>query len=492
MLTKSDFLKYIQCPKCLWLGKYRKDLVPEITEAKQRVFDDGFEVEEYTYKLFPGGVSAKTDDFKRDKAETLRLMHSDNKAIFQATFSNFDTELFCRSDILKYDDENQVWDIYESKSSTQAKKIHFYDLAFQRLVLESEGYKIGKTLLILVNNQYIKNGEIIPTEFLKIEDVSEQVNEVLEETRIKMEEALKILKLKDYPEVRMLKQCNDPYECDFLEFCSANIPEDSIYDVAYGLSEEQMNTLLDMGIIKIEDIPDGFIEKEKYLRHLEAMKKKEDTVDIEKIKEELGKLEYPLYFIDYETYSPAVPAFDGYRPYERITFQYSLHIQRAPGGELEHYEFLSKDFKDPAPKLIESLKNIVGEKGSFISWNMVFEKGCNSEMALRNPESKDFFENINERMFDLMDIFKNGYVVKRAFKASASIKKVLPVMVPELSYKDLNIHEGGTASVSWLKLTNETLDEEKRLALYRDMLDYCKLDTLAMVEILREVNKLIN
>ncbi|MBI2448431.1 DUF2779 domain-containing protein [Candidatus Microgenomates bacterium] len=491
MLTKSDFLKFIQCPKYLWLAKFRKDLAGEIDAGTQKMFDDGAEVEKYAYELFTDGVMAGgNNDFKTDISKTKELLAGGAKTIFQPTFSNFNTNLYCRCDIIKLSEDNESWDIYEVKSSTQPKDIHFYDLAFQKICLEKEGLKVGKAYLILVNNQYVRNGDIEPEKLLKIEDVNNEVEEKSEEVKEEIVEALKILELKEEPSVTILKQCKNPYECSYISHCWEGIPEESIYDVASGLSEKQLAILLDMGIINLTDIPEGFVKNEKFIKHIELVKNGQREIQKAEIESELASLEYPLYFIDYETFGGAVPLFDGLRPYENIPFQYSLHVIEAPNAEAKHYEFLEKEYKDPTKDLYESLNNIVGEKGTFISWNMSFEKSCNTGIASRNPEYKEFFEGMNERMFDLMMIFKNGYVADKGFKASASLKKVLPVMVPHLSYKELNIQEGGTASVSWFTLTDEKVDKEEREHLYQDMLKYCELDTLAMVEIWKRLSDL--
>lgn len=493
MLTKSDFLKFIQCPKYLWLAKYRKDLLTgEIDAATQKMFDDGFEVENYAYQLFPDGINAGgNNDFKKDIAKTLALLKKGSKTIFQPTFSNFKTNLFCRCDILTYDEKDGTYDIYEVKSSTQVKPIHIYDLAFQKIDLEKEGIAVGKTYLILVNNQYVRHGDIDPKKFLKIEDVTDKVNKKISGVSEKMSEALAILANKNTPpEAKILKQCKKPYECDFMGHCWEDIPEESIYDVVGGLSEKQLATLLSMGIINLKDIPDGFVTNEKFLKHIELVKSGKREVNHAEVERQLSTLEYPLYFIDYETIGGAVPLFDGLRTYENIPFQYSLHVMESPDGEIRHYEFLEREYKDPTKDLADSLMNIVGKTGTFISWNMSFEKSCNTGIANRHPEYAEFFENMNERMWDLMMIFRNGYVADRGFKASASLKKVLPVMVPHLSYKDLNIQEGGTASVSWFTLTNEKVSKKEREKLRENMLRYCELDTLAMVEIWRALREI--
>ena len=488
MLTKSDFVKYIQCPKYLWLWKHRKDLIPEeINENLQKIFDEGYHIESYAYKLFPGGVNAQVEGFKESISLTKELMAKKTPIIFQPTISG--RELFCRGDIIKLNAYGESWDIYEVKSATSVKDINIHDLAFQKICFESVGHKIGKIHLVCINNQYVRHGDIEPEKLLQIEDVTEQVQYLEEEIKIEIAKALKIINQPDEPITRILKQCNDPYDCTFIDYCWKDIPDHSIYEIAGGLTETKLNLLLDDGILEIKDIPPGIIVSIAGMRHHHAVKHEEVHIESENIQEELAQLQYPLYFLDYETYAPGVPLFDGYRPYQRMTFQFSLHVQETPSSPLKHHAYLAKDWEDPSLGLATELKNLIGPTGNVIAWNMGFEKGCNSEMGERYPEFLGFFEDINNRMFDLMMVFKKGYYVHKDFHGSASLKKVLPVLVPALSYGDLAIHEGGTASNQWGEMIKLETSQEAKSETYNNLLKYCELDTLAMVRILEELRK---
>lgn len=415
------------------------------------------------------------------------MIESKKPVIFQPVFSA--GGLFCRCDILEYDKTRQVWNICEVKNSTKPKKIHYFDLAFQKICLEKAGLKVGDLKLIHVNNNYIKDGEIEPGELLKSKDVSTKALQAEEEAREIIRQAFDLLKQEKEPEVRILRQCRNPYECDFVDYCLGEVDADSIYAIASALGVKKLKELLDGEVFKVQDIPDEMLDKKKLLLHKGLVKNDGVHKEKENIKNELSKLEYPFYFLDYETFSPAIPMFDGYRPYQRIVFQYSLHIQRESGGELDHHEFLAKELKDPTRELSRSLQEKIDKKGSFVVWFADFEKGCNREMGERYPEFKEFYQNINDRIYDLMDVFKNGYYAHKEFRASASLKNVLPVMAPELSYKDLDIQEGGSASNRWAKMIQSDTSGEEREKIYQDLLKYCRLDTLAMVRILEELEK---
>ncbi len=487
MLTKTDFLRFRQCPRQLWLHKNRKDLLPDQVDAgKQLVFDNAFEVEDQAYRLFPDGASAYDGQFGQALKKTESLLRRRLSAVFQPTFSR--GQLFCRCDILAFDPKRQVWDIYEVKSSTDVKEEHLYDLAFQDICLREAGLPVGRLHIIHINNQYVRQGEIDPRQLLKTVDRTDEARTLTKEVERGIKSGLEVLKLVGEPEVRILKQCSDPYDCPFIPYCWRRIPDHSVYDM--NLAEEKLREMLDEGIMLIQDMPDGLATRVIKRRYAEALKSGKPLIEAEAIRTRLADMRYPLHFLDYETYSAPIPPFDGYRPYQQIPFQYSLDVKRLPDARLEHYEFLAAEPGDPVPALSAALAQVIGPKGSIVSWNAAFEAGRNEEMAVRQPQLRGFLASVNSRMFDPMMIFRDGEYADAGFRGSASLKAVLPVLVPELSYGDLAIQEGGTAAASWPKLVGGTLSPEEKEQLYRDMLAYCGRDTLAMVRIVEILEKI--
>jgi len=478
-------MQFLRCTCELWIMKQRKDLAPPISADLQRLFDDGNIVDSFAQKLFPEGVSV--DGFGAPAVrKTKQAIKEGETVIFQPTF--FTKDLSCRSDIIVKNGD--AWEIYEVKSSTSVKDEHKIDVAFQRICLEDSGLTISKTFIVHINNQYVRQGEIDPQRLFTVEDVTDEALVLIPKVRQLIPEAIKVIRWPMSPGAIHLKSCRKPNKCEYLSCYITELRDDDIYSIAPQLSQEKLKVFLETGLIQPSQIPPELLGSLSDLKV--PLKDGNPTVHIEKenIEDELSKLEYPLYFFDYETVHPAIPPFDGYRPYNQIPFQYSLHILREPNSKLEHVEFLADHNENPAPYLAKALREHVGDKGSFIAWNAVFEIACNKLIGKQVPEYANFFNDINNRMFDLMQIVKQGYYVDSRFGGSASIKKVLPVLVPELSYKDLNIQEGGTASASWQVLIDPDLDSKKREQLRKDMLQYCKLDTFAMVEIYRFLKKL--
>jgi len=251
-----------------------------------------------------------------------------------------------------------------------------------------------------------------------------------------------MLKAGSMPDVEMGYQCGNPYACDFIEFCRQSCQ-----------SEEE----------EAEERPAN---------------RDQDALD-----EFLGELGYPLYFMDFETIRPAVPMYDESRSYQQIPFQYSLHVQHTNDGPVDHFEFLGTPPNDPRPVFILSLLSRIGDHGSIIVWNKAFEIGRLREIMRDFPKYADRIEPLSERVADLMVPFRKKYLYTPDMQGSWSLKAVLPALIPDLSYDDLDIQEGGTASMTYESLSCDEDPESIRLKC-ENLLEYCKLDTLSMVRLL--------
>jgi len=198
---------------------------------------------------------------------------------------------------------------------------------------------------------------------------------------------------------------------------------------------------------------------------------------------------YPLYFLDYESLSYVIPPQAGYKPYQQLVFQYSLHIQKEPNGDLIHKEFLLKSKAESVEELIKDLQKNIGKTGSIIVWNQSFEKGRNVEMATLFPAYESFLEGLNNRLYDLRVPFQKGYYQHPDFKGKTSLKSILPVLSPDVSYADLAIQNGMVATIKWHHATDGQMTKKEQKAIFQDLLSYCELDTLAMVKILEVLQR---
>lgn len=466
LITKSDFLTYLDAPCHLWAFKH--DLVP--THERNAYLDhlsaQGYEVEKWALKYLADCLVPEYGAMPED-------------VLIQQTVT---TEHFeARADILIRQHGSDVWDIYEIKSSTEVKKEHYYDVTFQTLVLE-EQYKIGHVFVMHLNREYIRNGDVDCKQLFHIEDVSTAINKMKEEVRDLRADALYVA---EQDSCEKFTGCWKPKECPCPDICHIDLPEYSIFDINnFTRSKKKVELLLTDGIRSIHDVPSEFALSDAQRLQVTVAKSGNPAIDLKTIKAELQALVYPLYFIDYETFNPAVPMYDRYGPFSHIPFQYSLHVQHEPNGNIEHYEFLHLDKTDPIPDFLRLLQEQLATSGSILVWNKTFEGGRNKDMGKMYPEFADFCDNMNSRHYDLALIFQKQWYAHPDFKGSYSIKKVLPVLVPELSYKEMEVGEGATAMATWKRLVSEEgMEDLERARLREAMLRYCEMDTFAMVKI---------
>lgn len=488
-LSKSDFLKYQCCPSYLWLWKYKKDAVPvDEEEAINRRLEQGNEVEQYARQLFSDAVlvEAKGRDAKR---ETEKLVTEGVKTIFQATVFT-DAGLLAMADVITFDETSLTWTLYEVKSTNSVKPEHIHDTTFQRVAFEDAGYKIGKVGVIHLNKDYVRRGELDAEKMLIQTDITEKVEKILPTIRQQAYDALELLKRSDEPKGCSCRLKTKSGHCPTFYYLNPDIPEYSVFNISR-IGGKNLAVLIDGEIHNVHDVPDDIKLSIPQRNQVDVAKSKEPMIDKAAIAELFSELEYPLYFLDYETVSTALPLFDGTTPFQQIPFQYSLHVIRQPDGEIEHYEYLCEDCEQaPMPELLSNLSGQIGKTGSVIVWYKVFETGRNSEMAKAHPEYAEFLEGVNSRVFDLMDVFSKQHFVHHNFNGSSSIKAVLPVLAPEFSYKKLDIQNGATASIRWYDAVIGNMDNEQAKATYAELLKYCCLDTLAMVKIYEYLKRL--
>ncbi|MCD4811777.1 DUF2779 domain-containing protein [bacterium] len=479
VITKTDFMSYLDAPRHLWAIKHGKMSKKEIGAYLGHLYEQGYMVEELAVQYIKEHLIPQYKVANEDIL--LQLSQTEEPT------NDADGRYEARTDLLIKNPTTNKWDMYEVKSSTKVDKKHKYDVTFQSLVFEKH-YDLGDIYILHLNKEYFRDGEISLEELFVAENVTEVVEELKDEVKQKRYEAYLMVETENIEDV---EKCIRPKKCPCIELCHPNLPEYSIFDINnLTRSERKVRELLEDGVLDIMDVPKDLPLSEKQRLQVDVAQSGETTIMDVEIRESLDELVYPLYFLDYETFNPAIPMYDGYKPYDQMPFQYSVHVLKSPGSELEHYEFVETEAIDPIPKMFDSLESVIGREGSIIVWNKSFEATVNTRVGEIHTRFKEFGESMNSRMYDLMVIFRDPLYADPKFKGSYSIKKVLPVLVPNLSYDGLDIGEGSVAMASWNEMVyGEGKDREK---VKKDLLKYCELDTLAMVRIWEGLVKTIS
>jgi hypothetical protein len=484
-LSKSQYIRGMQCHKSLYLYKHNKDLRDETSAAQQAIFSSGTDVGLLAQDLFPGGIEVPFEGLTiaQQVALTEREMATGRKTIYEASIEH--DGFFVKVDIL-HKGENG-WELYEVKSSTSVKDVNYHDIALQYYVLTGAGIKLHKACLVHINNQYVRNAAIEINRLFSISDLTTEVVEMQDDVSNNVA-AMRSMIGGKVPEIDIGRHCSDPYDCDFRGHCWQHVPEDSVFDLR-GRGIDKFNCY-DRGLIAFADLPlDELNNSQRF--QVEMHLKQAEHVNPEGIKAFLDSLWYPLCHFDFETFMSPVPFYDGTKPYQQIPFQYSLHIQREEGGPIEHYEFLAEPNVDPRPGLIKTMLAQIPEDACVLTFNMAFEKTRLKELIQNFPKHAEDLNNIHERVMDLIVPFRKRFAYRWQQRGSNSIKNVLPAFIPEMSYKDLEISDGGMAMDAYHLMCAEG-DEAKLKKLRNNLLKYCERDTEAMVKLHQCLVKIVD
>lgn len=493
VITKTLFVQS-SCPKRLWLTRNKPEAVTN-KDTQQTV--EGREVGVLAREYFCSAYNLIEAPTKRDMASKTRqaLLAPAGTVVCEAAF--FSEDLYAAADIVIIGEKGL--DIYEVKATTSIKSIQLEDVAFQCHVIEKAGYHVNSVHIMHLNNDYRLEGSLDVQKLFVLSDVTFNVHRMQEGIAEKINGCRDILAMNEEPDRSLSLQCEKPYLCACRDYCFAmhHVPSVSIFDVA-GMTAQKKYALWNSGCRTPEEMLNRrniFTERQsRQIQSMQSSDRDELHVETAQLKKFLDSLRYPLYLLDFETFQCAIPRFQGVAPYEQIPFQYSLHWIEGKGGELRHAEFLAKEGVDPRLPLAAALSKDISREGMVMAYNNRFEKSVMAKLSQQFPELAPVLEAICDSMADLMLPFQKRWVYCDAMHGSFSIKAVLPALCggdPELDYHRLPlIHNGAEAmsAFSTLHLTDDPVEVQRTR---QALLNYCRLDTLAMAKILEKLYTLV-
>ena len=443
-LSKSTFMMGCQCQKRLWLHKFKPELRDKETEQQAAIFQAGTDIGMLARQLFVGGIDASPPapfEYQKSVADTAAYIRRGASIIYEAAFQ-YDGILAAIDILVK---KGSQWYAFEVKGTGGVKPPHIQDAALQYYVITRSGLELADISIVHLNTGYVRYGDLDIPQLFKPVSVLKEVRQLQSFIEIKAAELKALLKTKKIPVIEVGEHCFKPYDCEFYGYCSQHLAEED-----------------------------------------EA---EEEYINQKAIKEFLAPLQYPLHFMDFETWMTAVPEQDGHWPFRQVPFQYSLHIQEKNKPALLHRYYLAEGPHISHQEFAESLVQSVEKKGTVLVYNKTFENTILNHLKGEFDHLATRIESIQSRMVDLMAPFRKHYRLP-AMQGSYSIKAVLPALVPELSYDTLTIGNGGDASAAFYNLKNVANEAEKQ-ATRNALLEYCGLDTMAMLRILEKLKRVI-
>ena len=483
LLTKSKFVAGSQCLKRLYLAVHQPDLAAQPGDSDQAIIDQGQEVGLLARGIFPGGVAVEPKNREEAIRATGELIgNPEIPAIFEGAFEHRD--VFVRVDILQRRQDRR-WRLIEVKSTTDVKDHHLDDVAIQHRVVGRSGIDLAASCLAHVNREYVyEGGSIDVHRFFRIRNLTRQVESLQSEITVQLRSEFRVLAMPVAPDVAAGHHCSNPVTCEFFDRCNPPLPDDHILRLPR-IHVRTVSKLAALGVQSIKDIPEDHPLSGRLRRACTCVRTGTPWFGPE-IKGELRALEYPLYYMDFETVNPAIPRFAGMRPYDQIPFQWSVHVQRQPGAAPEHFEFLAADKSDPRPAFISALCDALGDRGSIVVYHQQFESQRLADLALWLSKFSGRINKIQRRLWDLLPIVRN-HVYHPAFGGSYSLKSVLLALVPEMTYEGMEVADGQDAGLAWESLVRDGLDRDERDRIRKALLDYCGQDTLGMVRLVEKL-----
>jgi hypothetical protein len=481
-LSKSQYIRGLQCHKALWLYRHRRELMSAPDANREAMFATGHRVGELAKSRFPGGseIEFDPDDFDGMAEDTAHLVEAGAEVIYEATFVS--GGVLVMADILLRNGAS--WDFCEVKSSTRVKPYHLDDAAVQWHVL-NQHIPLGRARVMHINNRYRFARQLDIGQLFTIEDVTDKVRELQPRVAANLATMRAMLEHGE-PEVPLGTQCKNPFDCDFRNYCWRQVPVPSVFDL-YKLGGERKFELFRRGLVSYRDLREEPLDATQSLQVQTALCG-QTHIDRERLALFIESADYPIHFLDFETLQNAIPRFEGQRPYQQIPFQYSLHILHRD-GRLEHREYLAGEHCDPRPALAAQLVEDIGPVGSLVAHSQATEIAAINCLANACPPLAGQLRAVRHRFIDLLTPFRGLMYYHPDFNGNFSIKSILPAMFPQdadADYKRLEVQDGRMAMSLYARLA-EMDDAAERERIRAALLAYCRLDTLAMVKVWREL-----
>lgn len=485
-LSVSDFLSYKQCPKSFWLRKKTKVINDDEKRPRNNeVFD---EVTEVARKLFPSGVLV---DYNSDKTkmlkQTQRLMQEGVQTIFEATF-----ELNGAVAIVDVISKSKNgWYLFGISPSTSLK-VRFLDSVIFHTYIVSEHVDITGIYGITINNKYVRQDEQQLDQLFTVEDVSELIQMSLPSVSSALVEMKQLLFSMDVS-CDIGRYCHkyekDDYECPAKAHCWAHIPEYSVFNISR-IGDKAFD-FYKQGIVNVGDISNFENLSNAQSEEVRVHKEQINIIDLTRIRDFILRVQYPIYFLDFECFQMRIPYYDGIKPYQQLPFQYSLHYLEHRGATPTHKEFLAKEGTDPRRSFAENLTSDIPRDSTVLVYSH-FENTILKTLIEQLPEYATHLQAVTDGFVDLIIPFRDRAYLTPKMRGKSSIKYVLPALFPddtELNYQNLNIQNGIMAMTAYEALHHHLPNEIEQIR--QQLLDYCRLDTLAMVKIWGHLNELI-
>ncbi|MBN8706887.1 MAG: DUF2779 domain-containing protein [Bacteroidetes bacterium] len=465
------YLTGVACERKLWF-RYHTEREPEDRKPSWKFNYQKADVYHFARQLFPGGIRI-SDDWNLAVDQTRDAISKKSPALFEATFTSEKYRIRC--DILEKNETG--WTVYKVKAATRFYDRYAEELTIQVYVARENGVNISRVVLLTINPDATVND---PETLFTHHDLTNKVMGRLDFVKGRMDLFWAIPDQQTPPSVRKSYLCLD---CYAMKHCWEPVPELPVFFLP-GLGALQIDVLNEHQSFDMKKLPADLHLNPRQKEILAATLENKEILDQGKLNSWLDQLIYPLYFIDFEADCPPYPKYTGTKPFDLIPYQFSLHILHED-GRLEEKMFLHTEDSDSRIPFVEALLEFVGPVGTIIVYNKLFEQKVIQDQMNWFPDFAEQLKPFAERMWDLHAVVSECYY-HPGFHGRTSLKQILPVLVPELTYHDLQVQSGLETQLMWNAMIRMGPSAE-RDKMKTDLEAYCRMDTLGMVKVLEKL-----
>jgi len=477
VITKSLFQKFRPCAKRFWYHVHHQEWLAPLDPDALAYMRVGQEIGELARLNFPAGVLLPFSPSEKAIAATHAALMGDAPVLFEATFAA--EGLITRCDILERNADG-TWTLIEVKSGVRVKEPdHIEDVAFQAIVLRAAGLRIRDYRLMHLDKEYThEGGPYDPARIFQSIDITMLVLDAIPRLTADLDAVRALAVQTEAPDFQPNTYCRD---CDFRARCHENVPAGGLWQLP-GINVNSVRKLASQGLRVLDDVTSAEQLSPTNRLAYRVISGQQDFTEPELIKQ-LDRLPGPIGFVDFEAIDPALPRFPGHHPYERVPFQWSLHVISDPSDikNSEWRDYLHTDVNaDPRVAFAATLWEAVQDCNSLVFYS---DYEVTTLKMLRDagvPYGNELYNKIKAVGYDLFKAIK-GKTYWNSFNGSYSIKNVLPAVNSSVSYKTLKVQNGAVAVQVYEEYLDPATSAERRAAIIDDLRAYCQLDTFAML-----------